>query len=121
MGAEGKRKELRTLSAKLVKAVSWADFQEVATFTRDDIRDKAIRQLIDQYKGVKIKEVKETNLDFDDQVITAYQVLEIEGFSQPSYIVQSEFTQFTWSFSSSTEGWKITGITFAGKDSSIRR
>ena len=121
MTTEGKRNELRTLSAKLVKAVSWVEFGEVAKLTRDDIRDKAIRQLTDQYKGVRIKEVKETNLDFDDEVLTAYQVLEIEGFSEPSYIVKSEFTQFTWSFSPSTSGWKITGITFSGKESSIRK
>lgn len=121
MSNDGKRNELRTLSAKVVKAVSWGEFEEVAIFMNEEIRDKAVRQLEDQYKSIKIKEVKETNLDFDDEVLNAYQVLEIAGFSAPSYIVQTEFTQFKWTFSTSTHGWKISEIKFATSDSSFTK
>ncbi len=116
MGSEGRNKELRTISAKLVKALSWAEYGEVAKFMDLKIRDKGLSQLSDQYGSVKIKEVKETNLDFDDDVLVAYQVVEIDGFSAPSYVVKSEYTQFTWEFSPSTDGWKITEITFSTKE-----
>lgn len=113
MGKDGRRNELRTISAKVVKAVNWAEFNEVAKFMDDQIVDKSLRQLSDQYKSVKIKEVKETNLDFDDEFNSAYQILEIEGFSSPSYVVKSEYTQFKWTFLPGKGGWKITDVNFA--------
>lgn len=119
MGKDGRKNDLRAISAKLVKAVSWAEFNEVGKFMDEQIVDKSLRQLSDQYKSVKIKEVKETNLDFDEEFKSAYQILEIEGFSSPSYVVKSEFTQFKWVFMPAQGGWKITDINFANSPKTL--
>ncbi len=119
MSEDGRKNELRSISAKVVKAVTWAEFSEVAKFMDDQIVDKSTRQLIDQYKSIKIKDVKETNLDFDDENKSAYQVLEIEGFSSPSNIVKSEFTQFKWIFRAGQGGWQITDVNFSNSPKTL--
>jgi hypothetical protein len=119
MSQDGRKNELRAISAKVVKAVTWAEFSEVAKFMDDQIVDKSSRQLIDQYKSIKIKDVKETNLDFDDENKSAYQVLEIEGFSSPSNIVKSEFTQFKWIFRAGQGGWQITDVNFSNSPKTL--
>ena len=112
MGDEGRMNELRMVSAKIVKAVSWSEFMEVAPKTTISSRDKILRDLSTAYRERKIKDVKETELDFGDDFKTAYQVIQVQSFSAPTYAVESEIFQFEWVYDASDEGWKIDKLTF---------
>jgi hypothetical protein len=119
IASENDRKsELHSLMPRIVRAYRWASFEELAPLFSEKLTVDSVHAMHKFYKNKKVKEVDVQQIDFEEDVYKAYQLLEVNTFSSPRYMIESHIDQLTWEFSVAGGGWKIVRIDI-GSSSSI--
>jgi uncharacterized protein YceK len=107
---EDRKAELYSMMPKVLRSYRWSAFEELAPMFSGGISIDSVQSLHRFYKNKKVKEAEVEQIDFDNDVARAYQLLQVKTFSPPRYLIESHLDQITWEFSASGGGWKIIRI-----------